>query len=96
MIKTYYILLMFLIAIASISCTKWHDGKYTVEQSGATTCFDLYRDIDDSAMIGRVSCVDKLWSDENFILIHSKKSQWSQQAYWILDKRKDGKYLNGL
>lgn len=70
--------------------TYWEEGVYLVQTDpGEPSCKVLYRNLKGKSGISRIECVSQIGSNDNFIIAKSEDNK-----YWILDKSKDGEYLN--
>ncbi len=94
--KIRFISLIFPLIILSgcfdiVSWNSWSDGEYYVtDNPGSPSSLTLYIESH-----GRVNNVEKIGSNENYIIVQSKeKPTNSIEEYWILDKTKDNYLLN--
>ena len=82
-----YLIIVFILILTS--CSRWKEGNYRVQEDEFSECQNLVFDISDRLNSMRVECIQKIGSNNNFIVILDIDAN-----YWFIDKSKDNKYFN--
>ena len=96
MIKTLCIIILLVFYLSACdSGVEWTEGEYEVHWVDTFHNRTLARKIDSSSSIGRVEAeVIAVGSNNKFVVAKQKDSKANTVSYFVINKEKDGKYLN--